>query len=102
MSFLEELGVPLTEREDGKVFPVSMDAKDVKEALLNACASNNVKIRLNSPVTQIKALDEGFEVTVDCNAETLSCKNLVIAAGGCSYPTTGSDGSIFRTLREDL
>ena len=106
MSFLEGLGVPLTEREDGKVFPVSMDAHDVKNALLDTCASNGVEIRQNSPVTQIKALDEGFEVTVDYslskNVETYTCKNLVIATGGCSYPTTGSDGSIFRTLREDL
>ena len=111
ISFLEGLGVPLTEREDGKVFPSSMDAHDVKNALLDACASNGVEIRQNSPVTQIKALDEGFEVTVDYSLpknvqsafpQTYTCKNLVIATGGCSYPTTGSDGSIFRTLREDL
>ena len=100
MSFLEGLGVPLTEREDGKVFPASLDAKDVKNALIDACASNGVEIRLNSPVTQIKALENGFEVTA--GAVTYICSNLVIATGGCSYPTTGSDGSIFKTLREDL
>ena len=26
----------------------------------------------------------------------------MIASGGCSYPATGSDGSLFRVLREDL
>ena len=26
----------------------------------------------------------------------------MIASGGCSYPVTGSDGSLFRVLREDL
>ena len=108
MSFLESLGVPLTEREDGKVFPASMDAHDVKNALMEACAANGVGIRLNSPVTQIKALEEGFEVVVgdagadggsaSKNVETYTCTNLVIATGGCSYPTTGSDGSIFRKI----
>ena len=105
MSFLENLGVPLTEREDGKVFPASLDAHDVKDALLSACASNGVEIRLNSPVTQIKAIDDGFEVIVgDGKSKNVeyTCTSLVIAAGGCSYPTTGSDGSIFGTLREDL
>lgn len=29
-------------------------------------------------------------------------KNIVIATGGCSYPTTGSDGSIFPILERDL
>ncbi|MBR3706347.1 MAG: aminoacetone oxidase family FAD-binding enzyme [Firmicutes bacterium] len=108
MSFLESLGVPLTEREDGKVFPASMDAHDVKKALMEACAANGAEIRLNSPVTQIKALESGFEVIVESidgvskNVETYTCTNLVVATGGCSYPTTGSDGSIFRTLRDDL
>lgn len=130
MCFLEGLGVPLTEREDGKVFPSSMDANDVKTALLEACDKNGVEIRRNSPVTQIKAAESGFEVVVGddsvdaCmsknvetasdgrvskivdaasgNTTTYSCKNLIIATGGCSYPTTGSDGSIFRTLCEDL
>jgi len=108
MSFLESLGVPLTEREDGKVFPASMDAHDVKNALMEVCAANGAEIRLNSPVTQIKALESGFEVIVESidgvskNVETYTCTNLVIATGGCSYPTTGSDGSIFRALRDDL
>jgi len=108
MSFLESLGVPLTEREDGKVFPASMDAHDVKNALMEACAANGAEIRLNSSVTQIKDLESGFEVIVESidgvskNVETYTCTNLVIATGGCSYPTTGSDGSIFRALRDDL
>ena len=121
MSFLEGLGVPLTEREDGKVFPASLDAKDVKDALLGACAANGVEIRRNSPVTQIRAIEGGFAVVVSDGVDdggrgsvsknvepasgsttTYTCTNLVVATGGCSYPTTGSDGSIFRTLRDDL
>lgn len=115
MNFLEGLGVPLTERDDSKVFPASMDAHDVKNALMDACGKNGVRICLNSSVTQIKALEGGFEVIVDgvyekgvsknvetASSTTYTCTNLVIATGGCSYPTTGSDGSIFRTLRDDL
>ena len=101
MSFLEGLGVPLTEREDGKVFPASMDAHDVKNALMEACSANGAEIRQNSPVTQIRASESGFELIAGSDT-AYTCTNLVIATGGCSYPTTGSDGSIFRTLHEDL
>ena len=81
MNFLEGLGVPLTEREDGKVFPASMDAHDVKNALMEACAANGVEIRQNSPVTQIRASESGFEVIAGSDA-VYTCTNLVIATGG--------------------
>lgn len=108
--FMESLGVPCSEREDGKIFPVSMDSRDVKKALLEAAASNSVTIMKNSPVTSVKALPEGFEVTVNSgksndkngNRSTYTCKNLVIAAGGASYPTTGSDGTFLHVLKNDL
>ena len=45
--FMESLGVPCSEREDGKIFPVSMDSRDVKKALLEAAASNSVTIMKN-------------------------------------------------------
>ena len=36
--FMEGLGISLIEREDGKIFPRSMDAREVRGALLHACA----------------------------------------------------------------
>ena len=100
--FMESLGVPCSEREDGKIFPVSMDSRDVKKALLEAAAANSVTIMKNSPVTAVKALSDGFEVTVGGNQSTYTCTNLVIATGGASYPTTGSDGTFLQVLKNDL
>ena len=108
--FMESLGVPCSEREDGKIFPVSMDSRDVKKALLEAAAANSVTIMKNSPVTAVKALSDGFEVTVggaESNGKnrkqsTYTCTNLVIATGGASYPTTGSDGTFLQVLKNDL
>ena len=99
--FMESLGVPCSEREDGKIFPASMDSRDVLEALLCAAADNHVTIMKNSPVTAVRALPEGFEVSTE-SGKTFECTNLVIAAGGASYPTTGSDGSLLRVLEHDL
>ena len=87
-----------------------MDSRDVKKALLEAAAANSVTIMKNSPVTAVKALSDGFEVTVggaesngkNCNQSTYTCTNLVIATGGASYPTTGSDGTFLQVLKNDL
>ena len=102
VKFMGKLGVPTAEREDGKIFPVSMDSRDVKKALLEAAAANSVTIMKNSPVTAVKALSDGFEVTVGGNQSTYTCTNLVIATGGASYPTTGSDGTFLQVLKNDL
>ena len=48
--FMEHLGVPCSQREDGKIFPASMDGRDVLKALLKAAAENSVTIRKNAPV----------------------------------------------------
>ena len=56
--FMEGLGVSLIEREDGKIFPRSMDAREVRGALLHACAQNGVTIRTQAEVTAIRALPQ--------------------------------------------
>ena len=102
VKFMGKLGVPTAEREDGKIFPVSMDSRDVKKALLEAAAANSVTIMKNSPVTAVTVIPEGFEVTVGSKQSSYICTNLVIATGGASYPTTGSDGTFLQVLKNAL
>ena len=102
VKFMEKLGVPTAEREDGKIFPLSMDSRDVKNALLEAAAANSVTIMKNSPVTAVTVIPEGFEVTVGSKQSSYTCTNLVIATGGASYPTTGSDGTFLQVLKNAL
>lgn len=111
--FMESIGVPLTEREDGKIFPSSLDSRDVLSSLMKYITKGGVEIRKNISITGIKydeeknvfylkilaSAAETFEGTFE---ETLACTNLIIATGGCSYPSTGSDGSIFKLLKRDL
>ena len=66
MEFLEENGVEVYTREDGKVFPVSMDAHDVLYMLLKLTKRNGFEIKYNSAVTAIKPLE----------VDTLSCSPL--------------------------
>lgn len=104
MKMMQDIGVPLITREDGKVFPASMKARDVLDALLTAVNNNNWEIRIDSQVTAIHQSEhdkENIDVTLSDGA-MLRARKLVIATGGASYPSTGSDGTFFDVLSRDL
>ena len=69
--FMEGLGVSLIEREDGKIFPRSMDAREVRGALLAACARNGVTIRTQAEVSAIRALPQGS--VGNCGSKQTNC-----------------------------
>lgn len=98
--FFESISLSLTQREDGKVFPSSMNSRDVLNALLAKLSKRNTTLKYNSPVAGIRTLDDGFAVFT--HKEVFRCKNLIVATGGCSYPSTGSDGEMFKVLSRDL
>ena len=110
MEFLEDNGVEVFTREDGKVFPKSMDAHDVLYMLLRSAKKNGFELKCDSEVTGINNIDtdNGSSlwqvVTTDIKGDitVYSAHSVIIATGGCSYPTTGSDGSFFNVLRNDL
>lgn len=96
--FFESAGIPVVSREDGKVFPQSMKAEDIKEALLQANRNNGNRIHCGECVKSILKTDEGFQVITDRDA--YACRFLLGAFGGCSYPTTGSDGQLFKIFKD--
>ena len=99
--FFASLNVPITERDDGKIFPVSMDAHDVRDALLSAVRKSGIQLQTGAAVTKIQTA-EGIWMITDSQGRQWSSHHLILACGGCSYPTTGSDGSIFPVLQRDL
>lgn len=95
--FFESNGVNCFTRDDGKVFPQSLKAMDVLSALLKAC--RHTQILTEKPVTAV-AVEEGL-YRVETAQGSYRSKNLVIATGGKSYPTMGSEGDGYR-LAEQL
>lgn len=96
MKFFTEHQVALTQRSDGKVFPASMDAAEILELLLKLSCENGWELRTSEPVTDLAVTaDETFFIN-GC----FESKNLIVASGGCSYPSTGSDGSMFPILEK--
>lgn len=90
MAFLEENGLSLVVERGNRVFPESQKSSDVIKTLANACAKNNVEVRLNTTVESVKKV--GNEFIVATNKGEITCDAVVVATGGVSYPLTGSTG----------
>lgn len=97
ISFLEDNGIKTLTRNDGKVFPASMKASDILELLIKKTGLNGFDIKLRTAADRIEKKDFGWQVF--CGGSSFCTKALVIASGGCSYPSTGSDGSFFTAIK---
>lgn len=98
MEYMEELGVPLMVREDHKVFPRSLKGRDVLTALVRKAESNGFRLEGERTVTGITREQDHFLVAA--GNRSYKTNRVILATGGLSYPTTGSDGSIHPVLRQ--
>ncbi|MFI5210954.1 MAG: NAD(P)/FAD-dependent oxidoreductase, partial [Gemmatimonadales bacterium] len=91
--FEERLDIPLAlEAESGKLFPVSNRARDVRDGLLSAARQAGVELRFESAVTTVRSLSPaGWEIGIR-GQHSITADALILATGGLSVPTTGSDG----------
>jgi predicted Rossmann fold flavoprotein len=96
--FENELRIPLVEEvESAKLFPASHRARDVRDGLLAHAARLGVATRMDTTVTGIAPQGDGWRVSLG-DPEPLDVDAVVVAAGGLSVPTTGSDGFGLRSL----
>jgi predicted flavoprotein YhiN len=90
LSFLEGHGLATKVERGGRIFPVSDDAQDVVKVFKKYLAAGNVKVKLNTQVTSIATEDAIFSVKTSTG--NYRCAAVIIAAGGASWPATGSTG----------
>ena len=91
LAFFEELGLATVIERGGRVFPASGKAPEVVAALDGWRRRLGVRLRTDAPVERLLVAD-GRLAGVVCRGETLFCDAVVLAAGGSSYPLTGSTG----------
>ncbi|MBQ8906847.1 MAG: NAD(P)/FAD-dependent oxidoreductase [Ruminococcus sp.] len=94
MAFFEDLGVELKVERGNRVFPVSDSAGEIVNALIAKCRSLGVKTE-HCHVTALRIDETGACVGVNTDSGEIMAKTVILAAGGMSYPATGSDGSGF-------
>lgn len=90
MEFFERLGVPLKTERGKRVFPQSDKAADVVNALVTRLDELGVEILRESVRSLI--IKEGVITGVNTQHGQIAAKAVILAAGGASYPRTGSDG----------
>lgn len=99
MECMEDLGVELLEREDGKVFPCSLKATEVADALVSAAEKKGFSYKA-APVIGLIWQEKSGSFLVETGVGTYMARTVLVSTGGCSYPVTGSDGSFFQVLTE--
>ena len=98
IDFFEGFGMRTVVERGDRAFPASYHASDVVDTLVNACLSKGVKIETEFEVESI-SYDPTFEI-VATDGRKYSCKRLILATGGLSYPATGSTGDGYRWAEE--
>lgn len=89
--FEQDLGVPLAlEAGTGKLFPASNRARDVRDTLVGLARTRGVELRFGATVTGARADGPAWVVTTSHG--DLTADRVVVATGGLSVPSTGSDG----------
>ena len=92
--FEEDLRIPLVlEPGTGKLFPASNRAREVRDALVSEALRRGVRVRCESRVAAVLP-EPGAALwrVLLRSGEALVATAVVLATGGLSVPSTGSDG----------
>ena len=82
-------------REDGKVFPQSLQSREVRDTLLKSLYKAGQSIEYNTRVSEIAKEDDYFILST-ADKRQYRCKKLILAGGGAAYASTGSDGNCYQ------
>lgn len=100
--FFTELGVELKVERGNRVFPKSDKSADIIDALFLELKRLRVPV-LQERVSKLCVRDGAVQAVEmgEGKARTgLSCKAVILATGGASYPATGSTGDGYRLAEE--
>ncbi|WP_244832906.1 NAD(P)/FAD-dependent oxidoreductase [Clostridium sp. BJN0001] len=99
IDFFEKRGIHLKIERGDRVFPKSDKSSDIIKGLQNELKEKNVKILLNSKVTDIIHDKETISALKINSKDILKGDYFIFATGGCTYPSTGSDGMCHKLLK---
>jgi hypothetical protein len=91
IELLNRYGVKSTLSRGGRYFPTSNLASDVLEALLKWVNELNVEIRCGHRVEKL-IVENNVLQGLQANGQKFKTRNVILATGGKSYPSTGSNG----------
>jgi hypothetical protein len=95
MNFFENRGVEFRKARGGKIFPKSNKASDILNVLLKECNKKGIEIIYNSDVKKVSYNNTLSKFKIKTSKLDYKSKYFLLAAGGKSFPKTGSTGDGF-------
>jgi predicted Rossmann fold flavoprotein len=97
LDFFRGLGLRLYSQQ-GRVFPVTNQAASVVKVLEKELLRLRVPVQLSFECTGITYVPGSIQVA-SRGRQTIECEKLILAGGGKTYPSFGSNGSLYEISR---
>ena len=94
MDFFKSNGLELKSERQGRVFPLSDNARSVTQILEKCLEENKVDVRYKVRIRELKKDGENF--ILDTDGSPVTAEKVILATGGASYKDTGSTGDGFQ------
>ena len=88
--FFTAIGLPFVEKEDGRLFPASLQGSSVAAIFQYELAKRGVKLFLNRRVDSLLPSEEGFTV-ITAGKENYSFDSVILSAGSSAFSSLGGN-----------
>ncbi|MGL4606823.1 MAG: NAD(P)/FAD-dependent oxidoreductase [Eubacteriaceae bacterium] len=99
MTYMEENDVPLKKERGERIFPISDKSNDIIRGFKKGLTEQKCQIILNEKVLDLWIENNEIKGIFLENGERRPYNKVILATGGKSYPSTGSDGNFFEILK---
>lgn len=97
-AFFAQLGLLTRTDAEGRMYPYSLTAASVLDALRLTAGARGAELRCGMQVTGLSR--RGNRWTVCCGQDVFSADAVICAAGGAAAPSCGTDGSFYPILEQ--
>lgn len=94
-----DIGIPLQESKDGKIYPMSKQASSVLDIIRYNLEKNQVREQTGATVTKIKRVGKHYSITTKEQGEFFA-KTVIVAVGGAAGKQFGTDGTSYAILQD--
>lgn len=99
IGYFNSIGLETVETQGNRIFPMSMNAFDVVDALVARVRQAGVELINDADLLAVTSSGNGFKCTYNdlsnpriIRTDVIHSNAVIIATGGLSYPATGSNG----------
>jgi predicted Rossmann fold flavoprotein len=96
--FFESIGLHMSEGQNGRLYPASLQSSSVVDLLVYECKRQGVEILLNQEVIDI--VKEGEKFTLHVEDKKYYSDFVLIASGGLAMPTLGASESGYKFAKK--